>query len=232
MSSPTRQYPLPLPHREAMEADDFMVTASNREAVAWLDKWPDWPAHCLVIHGPAGSGKTHLAHVWQARSHGKSVTLAELTAQDAGTLIMNNRVISLDDAEKISGDAPREEALFHLYNLLREMKGFLLLTAQHAPAQWHIRLADLRSRLLSVPAVALTAPDDDLMAALLIKQFRDRQIDIGMDVVDYLLPRITRTPAVLRSVVTELDRASLAEGRGITVALARRLLEDQRFLIS
>jgi len=228
----TKQYPLPLPHREAMEADDFMVTPSNKDAVAWLDKWPDWPSHCLIIHGPAGSGKTHLANVWQSRSHGKPVTLDALTAEDAGSLITNNRAIVIDDAEKVVGNAAREEALFHLYNLLRETKGFLLLTAPNAPAQWRINLADLRSRLSSVPAVAIAAPDDTLLSALLIKQFRDRQIDISLDVVDYLLPRITRTPASIRTLVTALDRASLAAGRKITVALARKVIEDQSFLIS
>lgn len=220
----TKQYPLPLPHHEAMDVDDFMVTSSNREAIAWIDAWPAWPAHCLIIHGPTGSGKTHLAHVWLTRSHGKSVTLDELTAQSAGELIVSNRIIAIDNADKVAGHPAREEALFHLYNLLRETKGFLLLTAQRAPAQWHISLADLRSRLSSVTAATLTAPDDTLLSAMLIKQFRDRQIDIGMDVINYLLPRIERSPAAVRDIVTALDRASLAEARGITVALARRIL--------
>lgn len=222
-----RQYPLPLPHDEAMSADDFMIAASNREAAGWLDKWPEWPSHCLVIHGPSGSGKTHLTRMWLARSRGKQVTPDELTAQDAGSLIVSNRHIAIDDAGKIAGDAAGEEALFHLYNLLREMKGFLLLTAPQAPAHWRIGLADLRSRLAAAPAVAIAAPDDELLSALIIKQFRDRQIDIGTDVIAYILPRITRTPAAIRTLVTSLDRASLAEGRGITVALARRVLEDQ-----
>jgi DnaA regulatory inactivator Hda len=225
----TRQYPLPLPHREAMEADDFMVTPSNREAIAWIDQWPNWPSHGLIIYGPAGCGKTHLSHVWLSKSHGKSVTLQEILSQNAGTLIMNNRMIAVDNAEKGMGKRETEEALFHLYNLLQETKGFLLLTAKQPPAQWHIQLADLRSRLLSLPAVSLAAIDDDLLSALLIKQFRDRQIDITMDIIDYLLPRVERSPEAIRRLVSDLDRASLAEGRGITVALARRLLGAQSF---
>ncbi len=76
----TRQIPLPLPHRETMEADDLMITDSNREAAAWIDAWPGWKAHCLVIFGPVGAGKTHLAHVWQARS-GQAILIADDLAQ-------------------------------------------------------------------------------------------------------------------------------------------------------
>lgn len=232
MSLTPKQYPLPLPHEEAMGADDFMITDSNREAAAWLDKWPDWPSHCLVIYGPPGSGKTHLAHVWQSRAKAQRVQLQDLATQEATSLIHANKILLLDDADKIASDPVAEESLFHLYNNVRDSSGFLLLTAQHAPAQWPIKLPDLRSRLLSIPAIAIAAPDDALLSALLIKQFRDRQIDIGMDVIDYLLPRIQRTPESIRNLVTSLDRVSLAEGRGISIALARRVLEDQSFPIS
>ena len=222
----TRQYPLPLPYREAMEADDFMVTASNNEAVAWIDKWPDWPTHCLVIHGPSGAGKTHLAHVWQTRSRGKFIEPGNLGAADIGTLAMSNRVIAIDDAETIAGDMAREKGLFHLFNIMRETKGTLLLTAKHAPAQWKLSLPDLRSRLLAAPTAPLTAPDDALLSALMLKQFNDRQLDVGADVIDYILPRLTRTPAAIRDLVSALDRASLAESKRITVSLARRVLDE------
>lgn len=232
----TRQYPLPLPYREAMEVDDFMVTDSNREAMGWIDKWPQWPSHCLVIYGPAGSGKTHLMNVWLAKSNGKQVTPDELTTATLENFGPDMRAhydhLAIDNADSITGDAVKEEVLFHLYNRGRDSKGFLLLTAEQAPAQWGthggensgIQLPDLKSRLLSVPAIAIKAPDDVLLTALLIKQFRDRQIDIGTDVVGYLLPRMTRTPDAIRKMVADLDRASLAEGRRITVALVKSVL--------
>ncbi|MFY9287756.1 MAG: DnaA/Hda family protein [Alphaproteobacteria bacterium] len=224
-----KQYPLPLPHKDAMAADDFMITSSNQEAAAWLDKWPAWPAHCLVLHGPSGSGKTHLLHVWCAKSKGMLITREQLLEQNADQLAEINCNIALDNADQCAGDAAAEEALFHLYNFLRENKGHLLLASVKAPAQWMIKLPDLRSRLLSIQAIPITAPDDDLITALIIKQFKDRQIDISMDVVNYLLSRVTRTPQSVRETVQALDRASLSEGRGITVALARKLLEHQSF---
>jgi DnaA regulatory inactivator Hda len=223
--SVARQYPLPLPYREAMEADDFLVAPSNQEAVAWIDRWPDWPSHCLVIYGPSGAGKTHLAHVWRTKSRGKIIAAAHLATADPGAIVMANRTIVIDDAETTAGNPAREEGLFHLYNILRENGGHLLLTASKAPAQWSIRLADLRSRLSAAPAILLAPPDDALIAALLIKQFRDRQIDIAGEVIDFLLPRMERTPGAIREMVAALDRASLALGRKITVALARQVME-------
>lgn len=226
-----RQYPLPLPHREGMAADDYVVTASNREAAAWITAWPEWPSHCLMILGPSGSGKTHLLNLWLHHSHGKIVTTEELATTDANSLAASGKIIGIDDAEKIAGHSAAEENLFHLYNHLREIKGSLVLAAALPPAQWTIGLPDLRSRLLASPAAVIGVPDDELLGMLLVKQFHDRQIEVGADVVAYLLPRIERTAAALRALVTELDRASLAEGRGVTVTLARRLLEDQSFPI-
>ena len=216
------QYPLPLPHREAMGADDFLVADSNREAVAWIDRWPEWPRPCVILYGPTGSGKTHLAQVWRTRSKAERGQ----TDPTAGRALAGTQPIVIDDADTVAGEARLEEALFHLYNRINESKGYLLLTATLPPAQWRIGLPDLRSRLLAAPAAALTLPDDALLAALLVKQFHDRQITVGDELVDYLLPRIERTPVAISRRVAALDRAALAEGRRITIALARKVLED------
>lgn len=227
----TRQIPLPLPHHEAMDADDYIVTASNREAATWVNSWPEWPSHCLIILGPSGSGKSHLLNLWMQRSHGKAIEAGDLATKDAGSLAMSNKIIAIDDIEKIAGHRNSEENLFHLFNLLRETKGYLLLTASKPVAQWVTGLADLRSRLLASPVATIGVPDDELLTMILVKQFHDRQIEIGEDVLRYLVPRIERTTAALRSIVTALDRASLAEGRGVTVALIRRMMEEQSFPI-
>lgn len=221
-----RQYPLPLPHREAMGADDFLLADGNREAAAWVSRWPDWTGNCLVVHGPAACGKTHLGRMWAARSGAQVLRMEDVLSREAEGLAMACNASFLDDADAVACDSAREEALFHFYNHIVANKRWLLLTAKTAPARWGANLADLVSRLKACPSVAVAAPDDFLMAALLVKQFRDRQIPVGDDVVSYLVSRLERTPNAARNAVQQLDRASLALRRKVTVALAREIVEN------
>lgn len=220
-----RQLILHLGHRAAMGAEDFLVADSNAEAVSWIDRWPDWPAPALTVWGPAGSGKTHLAHVWRARSGAVTVPPAALAGSNPVNLLGGRSHLVIDGAES----AVDELALLHLYNLLAGQGGSLLLTASAPPSRWDLRTADLASRLAAGPAVAIRAPDDRLLEAVLAKQFADRQIEIGQEVLDLLLRRIERSFAAARRAVDILDRAALAGRRRITAGLVRELLADGAF---
>ena len=208
-----------------MGAEDFLVADSNAEAVSWIDRWPDWPAPALTVWGPAGSGKTHLAHVWRARSGAVTVPPTALAGSNPVNLLGGRSHLVIDGAES----AVDELALLHLYNLLAGQGGSLLLTAAAPPSRWDLRTADLASRLAAGPAVAIRAPDDRLLEAVLAKQFADRQIEIGQEVLDLLLRRIERSFAAARRAVDILDRAALAGRRRITAGLVRELLADGAF---
>ena len=208
-----------------MGVEDFLVADSNAEAVSWIDRWPDWPAPALTVWGPAGSGKTHLAHVWRARSGAVTVPPAVLAGSNPVNLLGGRSHLVIDGAES----AVDELALLHLYNLLAGQGGSLLLTAAAPPSRWDLRTADLASRLAAGPAVAIRPPDDRLLEAVLAKQFADRQIEIGQEVLDLLLRRIERSFAAARRAVDILDRAALAGRRRITAGLVRELLADGAF---
>lgn len=220
-----RQLILHLGHRAAMGAEDFLVADSNAEAVSWIDRWPDWPAPALTVWGPAGSGKTHLAHVWRARSGAVTVPPAALADANPVNLLGGREHLVIDGADK----AVDELALLHLYNLLAGRGGSLLLTAAAPPARWELRTADLASRLVAGPAVAIRPPDDRLLEAVLAKQFADRQIEIGQDVLNLLLRRIERSFAAARRAVDILDSAALAGRRRITAGLVRELVAEGAF---
>lgn len=221
----SRQFVLHLGHRAAMGAEDFLVADSNAEAVSWIDRWPDWPAPALTVWGPAGSGKTHLAHVWRARSGAVTVPPAALAEANPVNLLGGREHLVIDGADS----AVDELALLHLYNLLAGRGGSLLLTAAAPPSRWELRTADLASRLAAGPAVAIRPPDDRLLEAVLAKQFADRQIEIGQEVLDLLLRRIERSFAAARRAVDILDRAALAGRRRITAGLVRELLAEGAF---
>jgi DnaA regulatory inactivator Hda len=213
------QLPLDLAHRPALGRDDFLVAPANEEAVAWLDRWPEWPAPALVLTGPAGSGKTHLARVFAARSGALVLASERLGAARPPELLGAARAAIVENA-----DAAPEEALLHLYNVLAERGGHLLLPAREPPARWGIALADLRSRLLAAPVATLQPPDDALLAAVLVKLFADRQLTVGAEVLAYLVPRLERSFDAAARIVAALDRAALAAHRPVTVPLAREVL--------
>ena len=209
-----------------MGCEDFLVAPSNADAVAWLDRWPSWPAPALTVFGPAGCGKTHLAQVWRARSHAVVTAGDALDRADLPALLAAANAVVVEDADAVAGRPAREEALFHLYNLAREQQGHLLLLSRKAPSRWRARLADLRSRIKGAPAVEVRPPDDALLAAVLVKLFADRQLRPGMEVVTYLLARMERSLDFARRLVAALDHASLAAHRGVTVPLAREVLSE------
>ncbi|WP_029014800.1 HdaA/DnaA family protein [Niveispirillum irakense] len=223
----TRQIPLDLGHRSAMGEADFLVAPGNQDAVAWLDAWPEWPAPVLVLFGPQGSGKSHLAQIWRARARANLLDVDDLRAEDLPDLLHPTRTAVLDGAQRVAGDPVLERALFHLYNLAKESGGHLLLLADNAPVNWVLRLPDLRSRLLAAPAVGMAAPDDSLLMAVLVKLFADRQVRVGEDVIEWLLTRTERSFANARRVVDRLDREALAEKKPITVRFCRQVLGDR-----
>jgi len=219
-----RQIPLPLPHNAAMGADDFLVTPSNQDAVAWIEKYPDWPAHGLIVTGAAGSGKSHLLNLWVRQSNATVLTAKDLSISDFAASAAPQK-IAIDDVDSVAGNAVAEENLFHLYNHLKSSGGSFVLTMAQGAGQAGFILPDLRSRLLTLPTAVLGTPDDDLLAALIVKQFRDRQVALDAGVVAYIVPRAPRDADAIRALVEKLDHAALAEGRKISISLARRILE-------
>ena len=210
------QLALNLRHRAGMSRQDFLVSPSNEEAVAWIDRWPDWPGQALVLVGPPGCGKTHLGQVWQSRTGARpysEVMLSATARLDAPVFV--------DDA-----DGPgRDEDLFHLFNAAGAAGSFVLFTSRTAPARWGNRLPDLKSRLAAAPNIQIQSPDTPLIAAVIMKMFADEQMDVGADVLDYLVNRMERSFEAARTITQRLNNASLATGRGITIPLAREVFD-------
>ncbi|MGK7754625.1 MULTISPECIES: HdaA/DnaA family protein [unclassified Roseovarius] len=218
-----QQLSFDLPAKPAHGREDFFVSAANAQAVALIDTWQAWPARKLVLHGPPGSGKTHLAHVWSAQSGATIVPAGDLAQADIPALARTH--VAVEDCETIAGDDTAETALFHLHNLTLAEGHFLLLTAHAAPKYWNLALPDLASRMQGTPAVELDLPDDRLLTAILAKLFDDRQLTPAPDVIPYLVSHIDRSFEAARQVVALLDSAALSRKRAITRPFARDVLD-------
>lgn len=209
-----------LPRRTALGGSDFFVSDSNAKAVGWIDRWPDWHAGALVLHGPPNCGKTHLLRLWCERASAVAVAGEILDEETVLRLVAERRHrIAVDDADR----AP-ERALLHLHNSCLECRGSLLIAARRPAASWAIALDDLGSRLRAALAVGIEPPDDPLLGAVLVKHFADRQLRVAPEVIAYLLRRIERSFAAAEAITARLDAASLRRGRAVTVPLARKLL--------
>ena len=222
----SRQLAFDLPARDGMTRAEFFVSPANALALAALDGWQGWPGGKMLLLGPPGAGKTHLAQIWVAETGAALVPAADLAGADIPGLAAAGRV-AVEDAASVAGNPQAEAALFHLHNLLAQTGGALLLTAETPPRDWGLRLPDLLSRVQAAPVTRIEAPDDALLSAVLVKLFADRQLAVAPNLIPYLVARMPRSVGAARALVAALDAAALAEGRPVTRSLAAGLLPPE-----
>ena len=207
----TEQLALEFPCRPAFGRANFWVAPCNQEAIAWIDKYPAWPMHALLIYGTAGSGKTHLAAIFSA----ERIEAKDLTED----FIPHNEKIVVENLETLQN----EKALFHLFNRINEQEGGLLLTARAVP---HFDLPDLQSRISMIPKAEILMPDEETIASVCAKMFADKQAIVDSAVLTYIATRTPRSFDIVQKVVNRVDELSLAEGRRITIYLVKVALEE------
>lgn len=222
------QIPLDLEFPRAYARADFLEAPANRDALRWIDRWPDWPAPVLILEGPAGCGKTHLASIWADRTQATRITPDNVSAKDSAQMLAARAEhLVLDSLDAWLGDLRTETLLFHLYNILKEAERTALVTLRTPPASLTFALPDLASRLRAAPLASIRAPDDELLSAVLVKLFADRRAPVSEEVIAYILPRIERSFAAARSLVDAADRMALAEKRPVSIPLIRQLIDNQ-----
>jgi chromosomal replication initiation ATPase DnaA len=217
-----RQLAFALPHAESLTRDNFLEGPANKAGLSLVESWPDWPNQIMLLVGPEGSGKSHLAAIWAEQAGARSTTAHALTAAGVPGALATGALV-VEDLKSSDFD---ERALFHLINLARQDEAYVLITARTPPSALAIELRDLRSRLRAVPMVSLLPPDDQLFRALIVKFCADRQMAVDETVVSYLTTRIERSFAAARQAVELLDTEALRLGRPVTRALAADLLRN------
>jgi chromosomal replication initiation ATPase DnaA len=219
----TAQLAFDLPARASLRREDYFVSPANALALATLDAG-GWPQGKMMLVGPEGAGKTHLAHIWASGSGAElmaavSLAQADIDARSRGPLVV-------EDADRVAGDLRLETALFHLHNLLAERRLPLLMTASAPPRDWGLVLPDLASRMQASAITRIEAPDDGLLSAVLVKLFADRQITVPPTLIPWLVARMDRSLAAARGVVSRLDALALARGVPVSRQLAAEVLDS------
>jgi chromosomal replication initiation ATPase DnaA len=220
MRSAPRQLALALKHSESFAREDFLSGACNAPALALIEAWPQWPGNIVIVTGPEGCGKSHLAAIWANLAGARTIAARALDRATVPSALATGALV-IEDLVPQGFD---EQALFHLLNLAREEDAFVLMSARGAPAGWTFAIPDLASRVRATPQMALSAPDDALLRAVLVKSFTDRQIAVDESLIVYLSRRIERSFAAVRAVVAQLDEEAMRRKRPLTRALAAEVL--------
>ncbi len=218
---------LDLPHRPALALEDFLVGTSNAAAVALIDGWPNWTARAAIVVGPTGSGKSHLTNVWRLKSAAASIA-ASCLGEDAVAEIERTGALAIEDLER---GIANERIFFHLLNLTKEKGHALLATSRTAPGDLDVALPDLRSRLRALPMVRIEPPDDEILKAVLVKLFTDRQLTPEPHVIAHLALHMERSFEAASKVVEACDQLALARQRSVTRVIAAEALERVRLQI-
>jgi len=214
-----RQLVLALDHAVSFAREDFLRGPSNAAALTLIEQWPDWPDRIMALVGPQGSGKSHLASIWAATT-GARVLAAKLLPETDLPGALATGALVVEDLEQDNLD---ERALFHLINLAREERAYVLLTSRIAPAAFPVAIRDLGSRLRAVPSVTLASPDDALLRLLIGKLAADRQLSVDEGIANYLANHIERSFAAVHAAVVRLDEEAMRQHRPVTRALAAEL---------
>jgi chromosomal replication initiation ATPase DnaA len=218
-----RQLPLPLPHEPSFAREDFLASPSNAAALALIESWPRWPAPLMLLTGPPGSGKSHLAAIFADLAGATRLSGGDLGRLDPDAAV-RPPALALDDAD-VAGAA--ETTFFHLLNFARARGVPILMTAQSPPDLWGLATPDLTSRLRLAPIVEIAPPEPALLEAVLTKLFSDRQIAVEPSLIAYIARRLDRSLGAARTLVETLDAEALAQGRKVTRAMAAALLRSE-----
>lgn len=221
----SRQLTLDLTTQPAYSRADFLPAAANREALAMLDAPQEWPQGRMLLIGPEGAGKSHMAAFWAAGNGARKVAAAGLNPDAADHLVAEGGALVVEDADHAGFAAGAEQALFHLWNMCAARDCLFLLTARSAPRDWGLVLPDLRSRMDAMAQVRLGPPDEALLAAVLVKLFADRQLTVSAGLIDWLVLRMDRDLGLARRLVAAMDRAAMARKGPVTRRIAADLLD-------
>ena len=225
------QLPLAFGHDPATGRDDLLLAEPVNAAVAMIDAWPHWPAPVVIIAGPVGSGKSHLAALWREKAGAEIIeAMAGTGAEEAA----ERGPVLIEDADRNGFD---DRTLFHIINNVRQHGHTLLITSRLWPMSWPVELPDLRSRLKAATVVEIGEPDDELISQVIVKLFADRQLFVDDKLVAFgalfgfvglmiAVPAAAAVGVLARFGLSRYLDSDLYYGRSKPVLLEESTLED------
>ena len=199
--------------------NDFYVSESNFYAFKLIDTWPKWEKKILNIYGETGCGKSHLSQIFISKHKAKLFKENQLNNDLLLKLKLYENLI-LDEFENRTD----EKLLYSLFNLVEQDNKFLIINSKKPITENEFLLNDLKSRVKNCLFAEIKIPDDELIFALILKNFSDKQISIDKKIIDYIVKRIDRSYSKIKEFIYKVDEMSLKQKKPINLKTIKELL--------
>jgi len=206
-------------HKQNFNYNDFYVSKSNFFAFQLIDNWPKWEKNILNIYGEKFSGKTHLSNIFLSKNNGIKVDENNINNEIFKKLKLYENII-IDNYSNITD----ENLMYSIFNLVDQDNKYLIINSIKPINEIIFKLDDLKSRSKNCLFAKIDQPDDDLMFAIILKSFSDRQIQVDKKLIDFIIKRIDRSYGKIADFIYKVDELSLKKKKAIDLKIIKEIL--------
>ena len=206
-------------HKQNFNYDDFYVSKSNYYAFHLIENWPKWEKNILNIHGERFSGKTHLANIFLNKNKGIKIDENEINEEIFKKFKLYENIV-IDNYDNKS----EEILMYSIFNLVDQDNKYLIINSINPINEINYKLDDLKSRSKNCLFAKIDNPDDDLLFAIILKSFSDRQIQVDKKIIDFIVKRIDRSYSKIVDFIYKVDELSLKKKKAIDLKIIKEIL--------
>ena len=203
------------------DEQDFYVSSSNKYAFNIINSWPKWLKRTVNLYGEQYSGKSHLSKIFETKTTCLNIESINFTNE----ILLKFKTKQALIIENFNFNIP-EKLLYSLINIVEQENKYLLITSLKPINKFDFKLKDLNSRINNCLFVEIGAPDDELIYALIVKNFSDRQINIDKKIIEYIIKRINRSYKDIFLFIYKVDQLSLQKGKPINLSIIKKILKQ------
>ena len=204
---------------ESFNENDYYVSSSNYFAKNIIQTWPKWEKKIINITGEKYCGKTHLSTIFKIKSNALYLYSNKINNNSIKRIKLYNSIIIEDLDESFD-----EKLLYSIFNLIEQDNKYLLISSIKPIDTMKFKLPDLISRLKNCIIAKIEQPDDDLIYAIILKSFSDRQIKLDNKIIDYIIKRIARSYSKMQEFIYKIDELSLKKKKSINFKIIKEII--------
>ena len=204
---------------ESFDENDYYVSKSNYFAKNIIEAWPKWEKKIVNLAGEKYSGKTHLSHIFKKKSNALYLYSNNIEDKILKKIKLSNSIIIEDLDESFD-----EKLLYSIFNLVEQDNKYLLISSKKPIDTMKFTLPDLLSRLKNCIIAKIEQPDDELIYAIILKSFSDRQINLDNKIIDYIVKRIARSYSKMHEFIYKIDELSLKKKKSINFKIIKEII--------